>query len=162
MPASHYPLSVPSSFSVLLMLFTLPRIMLVARSSSSCRNALVAPLLQHMLLGVEVQQVLFQVACRLFLMSHSQQAETMAILTTAVVLITVTIPHRKLMVSHTLLKAKFLINNLLYQCTMVARPRLDDMEVLDRSNRNNLTSVVLNRMLVHQLSQCKAWFLASH
>jgi hypothetical protein len=115
-----------------------------------------------MLLEVEVQQELFQVACRLFPMSHSQQVETTAILTTAVVLIIVTIPRRKLMVSHTLLKAKFLINNLLYQCTMVARPRSEDMEVSDRSNRNNLTWVVLNRMLVHQLSQCKAWFLASH
>jgi hypothetical protein len=136
--------------------------MLVARSSSSSRNALVGPLLQHMLLEVAVQQVLFQVVCKLCLMSHSQQVETMATPTIAVVLIIVTIPHRKLMVSHTLLKAKFLTNNLLYQCTMVARPRLEAMGVLDRSNRNNLTSVVLNRMLVLQLSRCKAWFLASH
>jgi hypothetical protein len=58
-----------------------------------------------MLLEVAVQQVLFQVVCKLCLMSHSQQVETMATPTIAVVLIIVTIPHRKLMVSYTLLKA---------------------------------------------------------
>jgi hypothetical protein len=115
-----------------------------------------------MLLEVEVQLVLFQVVCRLFHTSHNQQAETMVIPTAAAVLITVITRHRKLTVSHMLLKVKFLINNLQYQCIMVVRPQLEDMEALDRSNRNNLTSVVPNRMLAHLLSQCKAWSLASH
>lgn len=86
----------------------------------------------------------------------------MVTLTIADALITVTRPRRKHMASHTLLKAKFLTNNLRYQCTTVARPQSEDMEVSDPSNHNNLTLVDLNLMLAHLLNQCKAWFLASH
>lgn len=136
--------------------------MLEALSLSSSQNDSVAPQLQHMLLGAVVQQVLFQAVCRLSLMCHNQQVEIMAILTIAVVPIIVTTHHRKHMVSHTLLKAKFLINSPLYQCTMVARRQLEGMEVSDHSNHNSPMLAVLNRTLVHRLSQCKAWSLASH
>ena len=115
-----------------------------------------------MLLEVVVQQVLFPAACRLSLTFHNQLVVTMAIPTIAVALIIVTIHRHKLTVNHMLLKAKPLINNLRYQCITVAHLQWEDMEVSDHSNRNNLTSVVLNRMLARLLSLCKAWFLASH
>jgi hypothetical protein len=162
MHVSRCPLNVPLSFSVLLMLFTLQHTTLAALSSSNYQNDLVVPQLQPMLLEVVVQPVLFRAVCRLCLTSRNQLAETMVIPTIAVALIIVTIPHRKLMANHTLLKVKPLINSLRYQCITVARLQLEDMEASDHSNHNNLTSVALNPMPAHLLNRCKAWFLASH
>jgi hypothetical protein len=162
MHVSHCLLSVPLLFSVSLMLFTLQRTTLVALCSSSSQNDLVVPQPLLMLPEVAVRQVLFPVVCRLSHMFHSQLEEIMAIQIIVVVLTMATIHQAKLMVSHTLLMVKSRNNNQQYQCTMAGRPQLEDMEVSDPSNLNNLTSVVLNRMLVLQPSQCRAWFLASH
>lgn len=162
MHAFPCPLSDLLLSSVSLMLFILQLITLVAHFLSSSRNDLEALQLQPMLLEAAAQQVLFQVVCKSFHMFHNQQVETMATPTAVAALIIAITRHRKLMVNHMLRKAKSLINNLQYRCIMVARLRLEDMEVSDPNNRSNLISVALNPTPVHQLSQCKAWFLASH
>jgi hypothetical protein len=149
-------------FSVSLMLFILQRTMLAAHYSSSYQSDLVVLQLQPMLLVAVAQQVLFRVVCRSSLMFHSLLEEAMAIPILAVVPIMDIIPPARLMVSHMFLMVKSHNSSQQYRCTMVARPQLEDMEVSDHSNRNNLTSAVLNLTLVRLLSQFKAWFLASH
>lgn len=136
--------------------------MLAARYLNSSQSDSVVPQPLLMLPEVAVRQVLFPVVCRLSHMFHSQLEETTVIQIIAVVLITVIIHQVKLMVSHTLPMVKSRNNSQQYPCIMVARRQLEDMEVLDHNSLNNPMSVALNRMLAHQLSQCKAWFLANH
>ena len=112
------------------MLFILQYTTSAAHSLSSFRKDSVALLLQPMLLEVVAPQVLSQVVCRLSPTSLHQQVASMVTPIIADALITVTTPHRKHMASHTLLKAKSLINNLQYQCITVARPQLEDISVL--------------------------------
>ena len=61
-----------------------------------------------------------------------------------------------------MLKATYLSNNPLCQCTTAHLRPLLAMEVLARSNRRKLVMLDRSRTLDHLSSLYKAWYLASH